>query len=81
MKTVAAAVANRQFSALLRDVAAGERVTVLSRGKPVATMLPPTAEDEPRKAARRALLERLSHVPASGQRDWHRDELHDDPSM
>lgn len=45
MKTVSAATANRQFSALLREVALGERVTVLSRGKPVAAMVPVATED------------------------------------
>ncbi|MFM1855221.1 MAG: hypothetical protein RLZ83_530 [Pseudomonadota bacterium] len=77
MKTVSAATANRQFSSLLKDVAAGERVTVLSRGKPVAALLPVAADGAHRKAARGALFERLSRMPVSGERDWHRDELHE----
>ena len=32
MKSISAAEANRRFSALLRDVAAGQTITVLSRG-------------------------------------------------
>jgi antitoxin (DNA-binding transcriptional repressor) of toxin-antitoxin stability system len=61
MKTIFAATANRQLSSLLlREEALGERVTMLCRGKPVATMLAVAAEDFPRKEARRALLDRLS---------------------
>jgi len=78
MKTVSAATANRQFSSLLREVALGERVTVLSRGKPVAAMVPVAAEDLQRKEARRALLDRLSHQPASGSRNWTRSELYEE---
>ena len=77
MKTVSAATANRQFSSLLREVSSGERVTVLSRGKPVATMAPVVEDEAGRKAARRTLLDRLSREPASGTRDWTRSELHD----
>ena len=40
MKTISAGDANRHFSNLLRDVATGEVITVLSRGKPVATISP-----------------------------------------
>lgn len=78
MKIVSAAVANRQFSSLLRGVALGERVTVLSRGKPVATMVPVAAEDLQSKEARRALLDRLSHQHAIGARNWTRSELYEE---
>lgn len=79
MKTVSAAEANRQFSALLRDVAQGERVLITSRGKPVARLVPVSAEvDKTRLAARKRLLAHLSKVQASGEpRDWTRDELYD----
>lgn len=36
MATISASEANRSFSSLLRQVAQGERFTVLSRGRPVA---------------------------------------------
>lgn len=62
MKTVSAATANRPFSSLLREVSSGEVVTVLSRGKPVATMAPVRRTNPGRAAARRALLERLERV-------------------
>lgn len=79
MKTVTAAEANRQFSAVLREVAKGERVTVTSRGKPVATIEPVRADAGRTRAsaAKRRLLARLATVAAIGARDWTRDELYD----
>eukprot|EP01037_Dinobryon_pediforme_P022129 gene22129-23184_t len=41
MKTVSAAEANRQFSKLLREVAAGETIEITSHGQPVAKISPP----------------------------------------
>jgi prevent-host-death family protein len=41
-RTYSAAEANRNFSKILREVAAGERVIVTSRGKPVAEIGPST---------------------------------------
>lgn len=78
MKTVSAADANRQFSSLLRDVASGEVVTILARGKPVATMAAPGPADEHRQGARQALLQRLRQQQPSGVRDWQREELYGD---
>lgn len=78
MKTVSAADANRQFSSLLREVATGEVVTILARGKPVATMAPAQAQDAPRQAAKASLLQRLHGQQPSGGRDWTRDELYED---
>lgn len=78
MKTVTAAEANRQFSAVLRDVAQGERVMVTSRGKPVATIEPVRARGTTRaSAAKRRLLEHLATVRSTGARAWTRDELYD----
>lgn len=79
MKTVTAAEANRQFSAVLREVAQGERVLVTSRGKPVATIEPVRQRSRAAMSpAKRRLLEHLDSLPASGQaRDWTRDELYD----
>lgn len=78
MKTVTAATANRQFSALLREVAAGEVVTVVSRGKPVATMAPVKAADPARAAAHHRLMSRLEEQAPTGLRDWVRDDLYRD---
>jgi prevent-host-death family protein len=77
MKSISAADANRHFSALLREVSRGARVTVTSRGKPVATIsAADPAERRERISARRALLRRLRARPATGTRNWSRDELY-----
>jgi prevent-host-death family protein len=78
MKTVSAADANRQFSSLLRDVATGEVVTILARGKPVATMAPVSAQDGPRQGAKASLLQRLRQQQPTGKRDWNRGELYEE---
>ena len=79
MKTVTAADANRQFSALLRRVTQGEQVLITTRGKPVATLAPlAPAHDAAREAARAHLLKRLKSQTSSGvPRNWTRDELYD----
>ena len=77
MKTISAADANRHFSGLLREVATGEVVTVLSRGKPVATIGPVARESGSRQRARQTLIERLRQNKASGAREWTRDELYE----
>ena len=78
MKTVTAAEANRQFSAVLREVAQGERVMVTSRGKPVATIEPVRRAGTARAgAAKRRLLDHLATVKPVGARAWTRDELYD----
>jgi len=77
MKTISAADANRHFSGLLRDVATGQVVTVLSRGKPVAVIGPVTRESGHRRIARQSLLERLRQNEAYGARNWTRDELYE----
>ena len=77
MKTVTAAEANRQFSAVLREVAAGQRVLVTSHGKPVATIEPVRRAGAARVgAAKQRLLSRLAGVRAQGAREWTRDELY-----
>lgn len=78
-KVVSATEANRQFSSLLRDVAAGQDVMILSRGTPVATMTPVRGARMVRDAARTSLLKRLRGQKPSGKRDWTRDELYDRP--
>jgi prevent-host-death family protein len=79
MKTVTASEANRQFSAMLRTVAQGERITVTSRGKPVATIEPVHRQGKPARAgaAKRRLLDRLAAVRPAGARRWTRDELYE----
>jgi prevent-host-death family protein len=78
MKTITATEANRQFSAVLRDVAAGQRVLVTSRGKPVATIEPVRKHSRAAiSAAKRRLLEHLDAMPVQGRRNWTRAELYD----
>ena len=77
MKTISAADANRHFSTLLRDVATGEVITVLSRGKPVATISPAGRENSQRETAKLSLLERLHQQKPTGARSWTRDELYE----
>ena len=73
MKTVSAANANRQFSKLLREVAAGEPVVVTSRGKPLVRIIP--VDDGQRREAERMKAER--------QKRWeaHLAELSAQPVM
>jgi prevent-host-death family protein len=77
MKIISAANANRQFSAVLREVAQGEAFVITSRGRAVAT-LAPTEKRNPK--AREALLARLRAEPLTGERRWSRDELYEDRS-
>jgi len=78
MKSVTAAEANRRFSALLREVSRGTRITVTSRGRPVAVIsAADAAETRQRATARKALLARLRATPVTNARNWSRDELYD----
>ncbi|TSE21691.1 prevent-host-death family protein [Tepidimonas alkaliphilus] len=77
MKTLTASEANRHFSHLLRQVAEGEVVTIVSRGKTVATILPARPDHFERQRARQRLLARLHQQPASSARNWTRDELYE----
>ncbi len=77
MKAISASDANRQFSQVLREVAQGDVVTVLSRGKPVATIAPARSNVGTRDAAQQELLKRLRQQRASGSRQWTRDELYE----
>jgi prevent-host-death family protein len=77
MKTISAADANRHFSSLLRDVATGDVITVLSRGKPVATIGPARVDSGEREAAKRQLMDRLSQQTPHGSRNWTRDDLYE----
>lgn len=76
MKTVTAAEANRRFSSVLREAARGETITVLSRGRPVATIGPAQADRSSRKSAKAALLKRLRTQVVTGRRAWTREELY-----
>ena len=69
MKTISVTYANRFFSSVLRDVASGEVVTVLSRGKPVAVISAANKECVFKFQAHRKLVERLKSQLAIGVRN------------
>jgi prevent-host-death family protein len=74
-RTISAADANRHFSSLLREVAAGHAYAVVFRGRPVARVLPIDADESMRESARQRLLARLDAQPVSGEpRSWTRDD-------
>jgi len=77
MRTVSATDANRNFSGLLRVVASGESVLIVSRGTPVAKISPVGAKNAA-MVAKETLLSRLSGQKATGGRDWTRNELYRD---
>jgi len=80
-ETITAAEANRSFSRLLRGVREGRSYLVTSHGQPVARLVPPDDNDETtrrlRKAAKRALLERVTKQPTIDIGRWTRDELYE----
>ena len=64
------------ISNLLREVSSGEVITILSRGKPVATISPASIDRPQKNAARLRFLKRLDKQNVSGSRNWTRDELY-----
>ena len=77
MKSLSAADANRNFSAVLREVGRGEEILVVSRGTPVARITGVKAQDKTRSIAKIALLQRLQSQKISGAIDWKRSDLYD----
>ena len=76
-KTASASDADRQFSALLREVSQGAGITVTSHGKPVARTSPVKSPRRDREAARKRLLARLEHQDVTGQRTRSREDPYD----
>ncbi|MDN3565698.1 type II toxin-antitoxin system Phd/YefM family antitoxin [Paeniroseomonas aquatica] len=77
MKTLTAAEANRSFSALLRQAAAGERVVITSHGRPVAEIGPVREDTAAKEAAWEALLARLDTQEPTLIEPWTREELYE----
>jgi prevent-host-death family protein len=76
--SVSAAIANRDFSALLRKVRGGATFTVTSHGRPVARLVP-IADGAPlASTARRTLFARLSAARPINVARWRRDDLYED---
>ena len=74
---IPAAEANRSFSRLLREVQDGQSFIVTAHGKPVARIVPCTAAETSRDAARERLLQRLTTQPGTDIGRWTRDELYE----
>lgn len=63
-RIVSAAEANRSFSALLRQVEAGETVVIAKHGRPVARISPAKARSmSERQAAKNALVDWMLSLP------------------
>jgi prevent-host-death family protein len=65
-RSISATEANREFSRVLSEVSGGATYIVTSHGKPVAKMVPVTAEpaDEAEKRRRlHALLDEMAKLP------------------
>ncbi len=77
-KSISAASANREFSALLRKVRGGASFIVTSHGRPVARIVPVVAGAHVAGSARKTLLARLAATPAIEAGRWTRAELYED---
>lgn len=76
-KSVTAAAANRDFSKLLREVRTGRSIVITNHGKPVAKIVPFTAAESGRDAAKKALIAHLDAQPTIDIGPWTRDELYE----
>lgn len=76
-KSISAREANQHFSRLLRDVAAGNHVTVTRRGTPVAQIGPVTMSSAAADGAWGRLLARLEGGLALGGKAVDRDALYE----
>lgn len=74
-RAITASEANQHFSELLRDVANGHSITVTSRGRPVARILPIDRQEESRSVRR--LLKFLADLPVRHSGIWSRDDLYE----
>ncbi|HET8611682.1 MAG TPA: type II toxin-antitoxin system prevent-host-death family antitoxin [Sphingomonas sp.] len=74
-RAISASEANQRFSELLRDVAAGESVTVTSHGRPVARMTPIGRDEDGRSLER--LLTFVRGLPLRRAGEWRRTDLYE----
>ena len=74
-RAVSASEANQHFSEILREVAQGGSVTVTSRGRPVARIVPVDLKDQQQKIKR--LLKRLEKMPIRYAGPWKREDLYE----
>lgn len=76
-EAVSAAEANRNFSAILRNVREGQSYLVTSHGRPVARIVPAGRQPDLTATTRDALLARLEDQPLVDIGRWSRDELYE----
>ena len=79
MKQVSARDANQRFSKLLAEVAGGREIVITRHGKPVARLVPVSAQQESaeRAAAIKRLRARMKRGLSLGGAKFKRDELYD----
>lgn len=80
MKQVSARDANQRFSKLLAEVAGGREIVITRHGKPVARLVPVSAEraSAERAAAVKRLRARMKRGLSLGGAKFNRDELYDE---
>lgn len=74
-KRITATEANRRFSQLLRDVAAGTTYTVTSHGRPVAVIEP--VPEQVVGHVTDSLMEFVAGLPRRHAGDWKRSDLYE----
>ena len=80
MRTVSLMTANQEFSNLIRDVEHGEGFLITRRGRPVAKLLPHTADksaDPEWAAAHKRMMARLEEGASLGGLRVEREDLYD----
>jgi prevent-host-death family protein len=75
-RTVTATEVNQHISEIMREVRAGETVTVTSRGKPILHMIP-AGKQSSKKPDWEALWARMDEMNRIVTGPWTRDELYD----
>jgi prevent-host-death family protein len=73
-RAISASEANQNFSKLLREVGRGETFVVMSRGRPVAKVVPVDAADAAQPVE--DLLRFLDTLPRRNAGAWKREELY-----
>lgn len=73
-RLISATEANQRFSEMLRDVGAGESVTITSRGRPVARLVPVEQASQADKV--RQLLAYVDTLPRIVGKPWTREDLY-----
>lgn len=80
MRTVSLMTANQEFSRLIRDVERGEDIVITRRGRPIAKLVPHSADktaDPDWAAAYRRMMERLEEGASLCGLRVERDTLYD----